>query len=245
MNYFILALQFLTPIIGKCKIVKEEDLAKSMAWFSLAGLFIGIVLAGLYSLFILFLPQIVACALILLATILLSAGMHLDGLSDTVDGIAGGKDKKDALRIMHDSNIGAIGAVIVFSCLLIKFACLYSFSSHMTRLALIVAAVLSRWSFVFSAAKWQAAPDNQGLGKKFINFVTNEELLWASLIMIAVLLACFWIKGILILGLAILFIVGFNNFIKNKVGGLTGDTIGAVGELTETLVLVLIAAIFR
>jgi len=245
MNDFLIALQFLVPLTvrGRCKIVKESDLAKSMAWFSAAGLFIGLILTGLYSLLILFFPQIVVCALILLSMILVSGAMHLDGLADTVDGIAGGKDKNNILKIMHDSNIGAVGAVVVFACLLIKFSCLYSFSPGTARLALIGSSVLSRWAFVFSAAKWQPAPDNDGLGRKFIDFVGNKELFFASIVAAAGMLFIFKLKAIIIISVIILFIAIFNNFIKNKIGGLTGDTIGAAGELTETLTLLVISTI--
>ena len=244
MKYFFIALQFLTPLsIGKVKIINDEDLAKSMAWFGIVGLLIGIALAGAYLSLNLFLPSITVSVLIVLSMVIFSAGLHLDGLADTADGLAGGKDKNDIIKIMHDSNIGAIGAIAIFICLLLKFSCLYSIQ-YPAR-ALIVSALLSRWAFVFSAARWSSVFENEGLGSKFIKFAGIRELLWSSLTMLIVALFIFGIKAIAIIIIAVFFVTMFNNFIKAKIGVLTGDTLGAVGELTETLTLVIISAIVK
>ena len=250
MRHLLTAFQFLTPFkIGKIRIVSDEGLAKSMAWFGIVGLSIGIALAGAYLLLNLFLPKVVVSVFIVLLMVIFSRGLHLDGLADTADGIAGGplagagKDKADMLRIMHDPNIGAIGAAAIFICLLLKFGCIYSIQSPVK--ALIVSSVLSRWAFVFSATKWRPAPDNDGMGSKFIKFAGRKELFWSTLTMFLTAIFMLGFKGIVIVIFAALFISIFNNFIKNKISGLTGDTLGAVGEAVECFSLVVISALTK
>ena len=240
MRHFLIALQFLTPIrIGKACIVPDRDLAKSMAWFGLVGFLIGLVLAGACYTLRLFLPDMVVSAIIVLFMVAISGGLHIDGLADTFDGLAGGKDKTGVLRIMRDSNIGAIGAAAIFACLLIKFSSIYSANSPVK--ALILSSIFSRWAFVFSAVKWQAA-DYNGLGSKFIKYVGIKELLWPSLVISAAALFLFGVKSFILIPIVVLSISLFNNFIKNKIGGLTGDTLGAAGEFAEVLSLILCAA---
>lgn len=242
MRGLLTALEFLTPFkIGKIKILPDKELAKSMAWFGIVGLLIGLALANAYFLLSLLLPKMVVCGFIVLLMFAVTRGLHMDGLADTFDGLAGGKDKTDILRIMHDPTTGAIGAAAVFICILIKFSCIYSFSEPVAIRALIVSAVLAKCSFVFSAVKWPAA--NEGLGKKFIEYAGKKELFSSSIIAFIVALFTFGIKGIAIVFLVALLIAVFNSFIKHKLDGLTGDTLGAIGEITEAFTLVLISAI--
>lgn len=246
MRHFLIALQFLTPLsFGKVNVVSDEELAKSMRWFAVTGLLIGLVLAGVHSLLSLFLPRMAAAGFVVLLMLVISGGLHLDGLADTVDGLTGGKGKEDILRIMHNSDIGAIGAAGMFVCLLIKFSCIFSLSGSIASGALITSATFARWAFVFSAAKWKQASDNSGLGSKFIKFVTAKELFWSSAAMFITALFAFGIKGIGITAAAVFFVTVFNNFISRKIGGLTGDTIGAAGELSEAFVLVVISAMVK
>lgn len=246
MRYFLIALQFLTPLsFGKVNVVSDEELAKSMRWFAVMGLLIGLALSAAYSLLSLFLPRMVIAGFVVLLMVVISGGLHLDGLADAVDGLTGGKNRGDILRIMHNSDIGAIGAAGIFICLLIKFSCIFSLPGSVTSGALIMSAVFARWAFVFSAAKWKEAPDNNGLGGKFIKFVTAKELFWSGAAMFITALFLFGIKGIGIIAAAIFFVTVFNNFIRRKIGGLTGDTIGAAGELSEAFVLVVISAMVK
>lgn len=244
MRGFLTALEFLTPFkIGKIKILPDKELAKSMAWFGVVGLLIGLALANAYFLLSLLLPKMVVCGFIVLLMFAVTRGLHMDGLADTFDGLAGGKDKTDILRIMHDSTTGAIGTAAIFICILIKFSCLYSLDYKTVYGALVISSVLSRWSFVFSAVKWPAAPDNDGLGRKFIKSAGAKELFSSSIIAFIVALFTFGIKGIAIVFLVALLITVFNSFIKHKLNGLTGDTLGAIGEITEAFTLVLTSAI--
>lgn len=238
MHGFLTALEFLTPFkIGKIKILPDKELAKSMAWFGVVGLLIGLTLANAYFLLSLLLPKMVVCGFIVLLMFAVTRGLHMDGLADTFDGLTGGKDKTDILRIMHDPATGAIGAAAVFICILIKFSCLYSLDYKTVYGALVVSSVLSRWSFVFSAVKWPAAPDNDGLGRKFIKSAGAKELFWSSLTALFAAIFIFRLKAFFILVLVVILVSLFNAFLKRKIGGLTGDTLGAIGEITEATVL--------
>lgn len=241
MNNFLNALQFLTIIPLRVKKGKEEiNLARSMAYFPLVGALLGLILFATWQIGILFLPSAVTCALVLTLSIVITGALHLDGFSDTVDGISGGRNKEDILDIMQTSHIGAIGMVSIVAILLLKFTLIYSLPSTIIGTALVSMAVMGRWSMVFSCQVYPAAGDKNSLARKFIEHIELKQLLWATvtmLILSAVLLA---LKALIIFPTILLICLIFNSFMLKKIGGLTGDTLGALNELVEVATLFII-----
>ena len=126
MKRLLVALQFLTIIPFKIKgKVDDNDLGRSLIYFPIVGLLIGLILAGI-AYFAAPIPPLVTSALILIAWGVITGGIHLDGFADTCDGFYGNRPKEDILRIMRDSRIGTMGAVGVALILLFKFAVLSS-----------------------------------------------------------------------------------------------------------------------
>lgn len=237
MKNFMIALQFLTPIPLPLTEIDDQGLGRSMAWFPVVGVFIGSVLATVYLLGNLFLPQMVASSLVMAAMIFITGGLHLDGLADTIDGLNGGKTREEILKIMHDDRIGAMGAMGIGVILLVKFACIYSLPGWEVARSLIAMAVLGRWSMVFSCWKYQAGGGSQSLGRRFIENVGRKEIVWATTTSFVLLLILSGWKGLFVLAIALIAILLFNFYLTRKIGGPTGDTMGGLSEVVESIAL--------
>src|SRR6056297_3380509 len=107
MNSFLIALQFITIIPVKKQLkYSEKDIAHSMMYYPLIGTILGLVLVLINLIGTQFLPNLVRDSLLLIFFVLLTGGIHLDGLVDSFDGLYGGKNKKEILSIMRDSSVG-------------------------------------------------------------------------------------------------------------------------------------------
>ena len=121
-----------------------------MIYFPLVGMLLGGLLIALnYFSSFLSLPLISVNIILVISLAVLTGGMHLDGLSDTIDGFASGKGREGILDVMKDPRIGAMGALGIFSILLLKLAFLHSIDMDFKAPALILMCGLSRWSLVF------------------------------------------------------------------------------------------------
>jgi adenosylcobinamide-GDP ribazoletransferase len=243
---FPLALTFLTvcpwPRFGE---VTPGDLARSLFWFPWVGAILGLVfwvvgeaLVGLF-------PLPAAAALLLALTVLLTRGLHLDGLADTVDGLGGGRTPEARLAIMKDSRLGAFGAVALVLALLLKFAFFLALFEHEGERSLLLFPVISRWGLVLLAALAPYARPGGGLGQAMTEGATRTRTLGATASALGLSFLAGGIAGPLMLALAALAVWGLSRFSKNRLGGITGDVYGAVNEIVELLVLasaVLLAA---
>lgn len=121
MKGFLRALQFLTIIrISKDLDITEEKLGNSMACFPLVGLFLGLILVGVRTVLDAVLPASLADILVIVTLVIVAGHFHLDGFADTVDGLAGGKDREKILAIMRDSRIGSFAVTGLALLLLLK-----------------------------------------------------------------------------------------------------------------------------
>lgn len=242
---FITALQFLTVFtIRKEHDVDENDLARSMVYFPFVGFVIGIILVYANKLFLGFVPDTIANIFLILLSVLITRALHIDGLADSVDGIMGGKDRESRLAIMKDSRIGTAGVLSILFVLLIKYVCLNNlFDEHKTA-ALLTAPAFSRWSQMLMMFQADYGRED-GMGKAFVGHVRLGGLIAASVISLG--LSAFVIVNeprtvALAVGIpcaVALFTVLWRWYIVRKVGGVTGDSVGAVSEMTEALTLLL------
>ena len=236
MIHFLIALQFLTIFPVKIKKeIKNEDFGKSLIYFPLTGLIIGSVLSLTFLVFN-FLPVQVTGALILLISIIITGGIHLDGFADTCDGFYGSNPKEKTLQIMRDSRIGVMGVIGVVCLLLLKFTFIVNIPQNILWKALIMMSVYARWSQVLSCYISRYARQ-EGKAKNFIEYAGKKEILLASIPTFGLFLLLIQIKGAILFFVSILPILLFINYIKRKIGGMTGDTIGAVNEVAEVSIL--------
>ena len=238
MASFLLALQFLTIIPLKIKRVDDKMIASSMIYFPFVGMLLGaaLVLLNYFSSF-LSLPLISVNIILVISLVVLTGGMHLDGFSDTLDGFASGRGKEGILEIMKDSHIGAMGALGILSILLLKLAFLHSIDMDFKLPALILMCGLARWSLVFCSFLFPYARKD-GKARIYVRGVNFKILILAAIITLAGAIVFGRLKGIIVFFVvtAVTYLVG--KFINKKVSGITGDTLGALCELNEVLVLV-------
>jgi adenosylcobinamide-GDP ribazoletransferase len=245
MRSFLLALQFLTIIPVKIKHIDERKLAKSIIYFPLIGLLLGLVLAGINSLFLkINFPELSINIILVVSLIVLTGGLHLDGLADTFDALFSRKNKQGMLEIMRDSRIGAMGVLSLISIVLLKIAFLSSLSVSLKTTALLLMCILSRWALVLCMFLFPYAR-KEGKAKVFIQGMTLKILILSTLIALASTFAIYKIKGLLVFVIIALNGYTISKFINNKIGGITGDILGAINELNEVIALFSICILER
>ena len=237
---FLAALKFLTILRGRRqRAVAPEELARSTGYFPLAGGIIGLILAGAYWLLQFILPPNVVRGLLLVGATVLSGGLHLDGFIDTFDGIGGHKSAEARWEVMRDSYAGSFGIVGVFLLLLVKYLALSSVPDSLMIPTLILMPTVSRWTMVYSIfAHPYARPS--GLGTIFKEGTDWRKFLIATAIALAVAIPLFRAAGLVIMLGTWLTALAMASYLKGKFAGLTGDTYGAINEVTEVAVLILV-----
>jgi len=231
------AVRFLTilPLPMKKKIT-EKDLGRAAAWFPAVGLLLGGLLFLVFWVFSLFLSSLTVNAVVLVFWVFLTRGFHLDGLADTADGIGGGANREEKLAIMKDSRIGAFGVLVLFCLLLLKFALLCELEGEFYLRALILAPASGRWIMVLAIFSFSPAKKG-GMGQRFKNHCRITEIIIASLtVLVCVYFAIgFW--GIALLLSTGAVVMAAASAFASSLGGLTGDTYGALCEIGEVVTL--------
>jgi adenosylcobinamide-GDP ribazoletransferase len=235
---FPLALTFLTVFPWpRLREVTPGDLTRSLFWYPWVGALLGLIYWGAGGVLIRFFLPPAAAALLLLLTVLLTRGLHLDGLADTVDGLGGGRTPEERLAIMKDSRLGAFGAVSLVLVLLLKFAFLQTLLSLTMARSLILFPLISRWGLVLLASLAPYARPGGGLGQAMTEGATTRLIAGATVSALVLSFLAGGMRGPLILGLAGLGVWALSWYSRRTLGGITGDVYGAAAELLETLVL--------
>ena len=218
-----------------------ENFANSMIYFPFVGLLIGAVLV-LFNHLIDYLSfsSLLNNALILLIWVCLSGGLHLDGFTDMVDGFAGGNNKDDILRIMKDSAIGAKGAIALFFILLLKFVLLGEIDLSIKFITLLFIPALSRWSMIAAAFFGKPAYSENSMGQQFMKYLGKKELILSTIIIIIPGIILFKFLFLALLGITIGVIWLLLKYCQGKIGGITGDILGALNEIVELCCLLVL-----
>lgn len=245
---FVFAWHFLTgvPLSRGLHEPTAVELASSMAWYPVVGMLIGggLVLAdtGLSKVFE---PSVVNVLLIVLA-VLLTRGLHQDGLADTLDGLAGGKTPAARLPIMRDPRIGAIGATGLFLSLFLRYAGLMALPQALRVPALLCMPAIGRWAMVTVAWMSPYARSEGGLAASFLPHLSWVHIVAATGGLAAGLVWGFGILGTLVIVLtASMVVVAVWAGCRLWFGGITGDTLGATNEVFEILFLLLAPLLLR
>jgi adenosylcobinamide-GDP ribazoletransferase len=242
----VAALRFLSviPISGNFG-TSEEELASSVPFFPLVGLFFGCIALPVSWGLSVVLPPGVTAVLTVFLLLAFSGGLHLDGLADTADGFFSSRPRERMLEIMRDSATGAMGVIALVLLLSLKIACLADLAAAGNKLFLVVLLmpVAGRVAILLLMALLPYARPEGGLGALFKNsFATNQARLRA-LAVVLVFTGIFWVaagaQGILAVCAVLLITAVFAHFCRQKIGGVTGDTLGAACELAEATVALL------
>ncbi len=231
----------LTPVLGG-PAVNNPSLAEASRFFPVVGILLGaiavFVLVGAQTLGI---PQSAAILLALLSITLISGGLHEDGLADTADGLGGGFDKERSLEIMLDSRIGSFGVLALIFCVGLKWAGLGSLPEHGAALALFGAIVASRGVLpIFMRYVPPAKEDGLSAGAGQPEF--DRAIVSAGITLIVLFFVFgFWASLLIIVATAV--VTGlFVWWVRRKIGGQTGDILGAVQQISEVTIILMAAA---
>ncbi len=239
---FGLALQFLTRVPVRISgTVTEADLAASMSLHPLVGASLGLALAGIGMGIHVVLPPAVAVLWVLAASIFLTGNLHLDGIMDTADGVYGAYEPERRLEIMKDSRVGAHGVAAAILVLGMKGSLLLQLAPIDWWAALPVALAFGRCSLVFGACRFDYARPAGGLGQTYMEQVSGAHLLIATLGALLVGWAfapsLAHVVAVTLGALVTAQLAGW--YVARKIGGMTGDTLGALNEIVEIVVLTL------
>jgi adenosylcobinamide-GDP ribazoletransferase len=220
------------------------DVGRATMLFPLVGALLGGVLALAAVALRPRLPPPLAALLVVALGALLTGAMHLDGLADMADGFGGGRAREDVLRIMRDHTIGAYGAVALILVLAVKAAALAALIAHGDEVApLVVGSALARWTAAPLARFLPYARDGGGLGASLTDHVGPLELGGATALAGVVAVGLGGWRGLLFwAGVAAATLM--NGLVcRSRIGGVTGDTMGANTEVCEALVWTLAVGI--
>lgn len=240
---FWIALQFLSSLPVRLPgMPTPEEMGRSLLFYPLVGLLFGVILWALNWL-LLGTPLMLHAALLLTAWVLLSGGLHLDGLADSADAWLGGfGDRERTLTIMKDPRSGPIAVVTLVLVLLLKFAALLALIEQPYSVALVIVPLIGRGAMLglFLTTPY-VRPG--GLGQALADHLprrAGNQVLAASAVACALVAG---LSGVLALVLAALLFVWLRQVMLRRLGGTTGDTAGAVLELLEMTVIVGLALI--
>lgn len=243
MNKFFTAVRFLTILPVTWRAEEDPDnFNKCLVFFPAVGILIGILgYLGAKVLLAVF-PQEVAAPLAIIYLAFISGALHLDGLADSADGLLCARPRSDSLHIMKDSRTGAMGVIAVVCIMLTKFGALIAMSPETFCRALFFMPLAGRCAILFAMSWLHYARAEGGLGQLFYSTGSRSAailafvLLTALLALISPVLMVPVLVGILSVNLL------FGWWCKTKLGGATGDTLGATCELTETITAVCFTA---
>ena len=243
MKRFLAALRFLTvfPIPGSWGHA-QEDLAGSVPCFPLVGLLLGALAGALAFGLSRTLPPLPASVLVVIALLAVSGGLHMDGLSDTADGFFSARRRERMLEIMRDSHIGAMGVMAIVCVLLLKAATLFSIPQRTVWRAVFLMPLAGRCALVVSMAVLPYARPEGGLATVFYTKRPRLTALWAALLLVGAGGLALGVPGLVAAGASLAVVLLFAFYTYRKVGGATGDTLGAACEIAEIVPALTLAA---
>lgn len=239
MRRFATALGFLTiiPTPGINEI-EGDTLGKSMATFPLVGLLLGGILLLINAVLSPYLTERLTNIIIITALIVITGGLHIDGFMDTIDGLAGGKNREEILEIMRDSRVGALGVVGIVLLVMLKWEALNALGGGGKTAALLLMPALGRWGIVHLTYISTYARE-EGLGRPFVNGLERNDLFLALAIILLSSVVLAGTYGLFLVLVSSLLAFICSKWFLKKIGGVTGDVIGAFNEFLEMMVLVL------
>ena len=230
------AIQFLTVIpFPKSFTGGEKELEKCMPFFPVVGLLIGIIIAAFDHVMGFIFPPLPASVMTVIAMTAISGGLHMDGLADTADGFFSARPRERVLEIMRDSRTGVMGVLAVVFVIVLKVSVLISLFPPLRPGIIVLMPLAGRCSFVVMMTALPYVRREGGLATAFGVGKSWLNVLWTS----AFLLAAGWLAGHW-MGLAasfsaLLMAAMFSVYCFRKIGGYTGDTLGAGCEITEII----------
>jgi len=230
------AIQFLTVIpFPKSFTGGEKELEKCLPFFPVVGLLIGIIIAAFDHVMGLIFPPLPASVMTVIAMTAISGGLHMDGLADTADGFFSARPRERVLEIMRDSRTGVMGVLAVVFVIVLKVSVLISLFPPLRPGIIVLMPLAGRCSFVVMMTALPYVRREGGLATAFGVGKSWLNVLWTSaFLLVAGWLAGHWM-GLAASFSALLMAALFSVYCFRKIGGYTGDTLGAGCEITEII----------
>ncbi len=237
---FLIMLQFMTTIPLHVKLdYDSRDFGKGLAFAPLVGLIIGGALALIYMGLRLVFPPLITAVLLVAAYMLLTGGLHFDGLGDTFDGVFSNRSREKMLEIMHDSRIGTNAALAIICVVLIDAGLLIYIDAGIMTRTLIMMPVVGRLGCLIGAGTSGYARKGESLGRPFVDFCGIKEVVTGLFIYFAISFAAAGKEYMAVCTVPVILSLITSKYFAGKIGGVTGDILGAVCEINQAFFLVL------
>jgi adenosylcobinamide-GDP ribazoletransferase len=236
------AITFLTRLPIPARTESSADLATALPWFGVVGALIGALVGGIYALVRLALPALPAAVIAIAASALITGGFHEDGLGDVADAFGAGRDRESVAKILRDSRQGTYGVLAICAAFLARVALLGSIPAARAWVALAAAGALSRGFAV--ALMWLAPPaEASTLGASAGSAARTAQ--FAAGVIVATLIAAVALGAWTVVAVLIGVVVSMAMAVlaMRKLGGVNGDVLGAVQQLTEISTLAVVVAV--
>lgn len=236
MNGLAVAIAYLTILRLPGK--RAFDLRRAVVWFPVVGLLLGAILAVAWTGLVQVAPRPVATFLTLLLWVWMTGGMHLDGLADTSDALLSWRNRDNMLEVMRSPQVGPVGMTSLLSVLLAKAVALHNLPDAKAAAALLCAPLLGRAAQTLSTCFMNYAKD-EGVAVTAFDTTRRWPRILAAVLPLGVCLQMGWDTAALVLVGVFLLALVLLRRIRSLLGGMTGDTLGAVTEIVEAAVLIL------
>lgn len=242
MRDFITCLELLTRVrFSKRTDWRDEDFSRSVPYFPLVGLVIGSLLAAVnYGLFYIETPLFLRVTLLLLAEIIITGGLMYDGFMDTADGVFSARSRERMLEIMKDSHVGSNAVLAIIILLLLKIAAYLELSGETLTWVLLTMSVATRTFMVVFIVNFPYAR-KEGIGHMFTKYAKPFYTYIAFAVCAGIIAAC-GLQYLAVAGICFTVTLIIAQYLKTQLGGLTGDTYGALTECGN--VIYLLTAVF-
>lgn len=243
-KYLQLAFSLLTilPVGSSDEPPEPGDTGVAAIWFPCVGLVVGLISAVGWWILHTFLPVLPATVLTLVLWVVLTGGLHLDGLADCCDGLLSAHKPERRLEIMADPHIGSFGMVGLVLFLITKFSALYSVNPANVFFVVIFSSTFSRWLVLIGGK--QPLARSEGMAADLVAGLSTPSILMAAFLPVALMVLGGW-QAALAAAVSALAVVGIFAFARTRIGGVTGDVFGLTIEIAELMVLLTYAALSR
>jgi adenosylcobinamide-GDP ribazoletransferase len=236
------AVGFLTRVPVRAAVAGPRDLATALPWFGVVGALVGAATGGVYALSRLALPPFVSAVFAVATSAIITGAFHEDGLGDVADAFGGGYDRESVERILRDSRQGTFGVLAICAAFLARVALVGRLPDARAWVALGAAGALSRGfavavMWLAPAAEASSLGASAGAGARMIQFALGV----AVAAVIAAVAIGWWIVAAVVIGAVVATWMVW--LAMRKLGGVNGDVLGAVQQLTEIATLAVVVAV--
>jgi len=242
LSALLIAIQTLTriPLPMLEARVDSRTLARSALFYPLVGAMLGLMGLAVYGLLNLVLPQSIVALALVAFWALLTGGLHEDGLADTFDAFGSQRSREDILRVLKDSHIGTYGVVALILAIVSRWQLLALVRPAEIPFALLASQVLPRAGMV--ALAYFAGAATNGSGGLLAKSLGPGHVAGAVLLALATLVPLWTFRPLVPAAVCLLLVALLRGYFQRKIGGITGDCLGAANQLQEIGILLVVVA---